>query len=56
MVKGILSAYAVVALCFLCPYLKRPTMAGVIASLFWPVSLALALAWLMKADDDALSV
>jgi hypothetical protein len=56
MVKTILSGYGAVALCFVHPYRKRPTVAGVITSLFWPVSLALALAWLAKADDDALVI
>jgi hypothetical protein len=55
MAKVLMSAYAGVAVCFLRPYLKRPTAAGVIASLLWLVSLALTLAWLMF-DDDALRV
>jgi hypothetical protein len=56
MAKVLMSAYAGVAVCFLRPYLKRPTAAGVIASLLWPLSLALTLAWLMMFDDDALRV
>jgi hypothetical protein len=56
MVRLLLSAYAAVALYFLRAYLYRPTISGVVASLLWPVSLALALAWLMMLDDDALSL
>jgi hypothetical protein len=56
MVRLLLSAYAAVALYFLRAYLYRPTIPGVVASLLWPVSLALALAWLMMLDDDALSL
>ena len=39
-------AYVAVAFYFPAPYLQRPTASGVIQSLLWPVSLALALAWL----------
>jgi hypothetical protein len=41
---------------FLRGYLPRPTMFDVMASLLWPLSLALTLAWLMTIDDDALSL
>jgi hypothetical protein len=56
MVRVLLSGYAAVAFYFLRGYLYRPTLAGVVASLLWPVSLALALAWLTMLDDDALSL
>jgi p-aminobenzoyl-glutamate transporter AbgT len=56
MVKVLLSAYAAVVVYFLRAYLQRPTVFGVIASLLWPVSLALTLAWLVMLDDDALSL
>jgi hypothetical protein len=55
MAKILLSAYAGVAVCFLRAYLQRPTVAGLIASLLWPIALALALAWLMMVDDDDLA-
>jgi hypothetical protein len=50
------AAYAAVALYFLRGYLPRPTMFDVMASLLWPLSVALTLAWLMTIDDDALSL
>jgi hypothetical protein len=56
MARLLLSAYAAVAVYFLRGYLKRPTVAGVIASLLWPLALALTLAWLMMLDDDVLRV
>jgi hypothetical protein len=56
MAKVLITAYAVVALYFLRPYLERLTATGVIASLLWPVSLAIGLVWLMMLDDDALSL
>ena len=56
MARVLLSAYAAVAVYFLHGYFKHPTVSGVIASLLWPVSLALTLAWLMMQDDDALSI
>ena len=40
------TAYAAIAL--LRGYLPRPTMFGVLASLLWPLSLALTLTWLMR--------
>jgi hypothetical protein len=52
MAKVLLSAYAGVAVYFLRAYLRRPSVAGVAASLLWP--LALALAWLIMVDDDDL--
>ena len=55
MAKILLSAYAGVAVYFLSAYLQRPTVAGVVASLLWPLALALALAWLMMVDDDDLA-
>jgi hypothetical protein len=54
MAKVLLSAYAAVALYFLSAYLPRPTVIGVIASLLWPVTVAVALTWLMMIDEDAL--
>jgi hypothetical protein len=30
-------------------------MFGVLASMLWPLSLALTLTWLMRIEDDALS-
>lgn len=56
MVRVLVPAYAAVVLYFLRAYLQRPTVSGVIASLLWPVSLALALAWLVMLDDDLLSL
>jgi hypothetical protein len=56
MLKVLVSAYAAVAFYFLRPNLRRPTVAGVIASLLWPVSLAISLAWLTMLDDEALSL
>jgi hypothetical protein len=56
MARVLLSAYAAVAVYFLRGYLKRPTVAGVIASLLWPVALGLTLAWLAMQDDDVLNV
>ena len=56
MVKALFAtAYAAVALYFLRSYLPRPTLFDVIASLLWPLSLALTLTWLMRIEDDALS-
>jgi hypothetical protein len=55
MAKVLLSAYAGVAVYFLRAYLGRPSVAGVVASLLWPLSLALALAWLIMVDDDDLA-
>jgi hypothetical protein len=49
------TAYTAIALYFLRGYLPRPTMFGVLASLLWPLSLALTLTWLMRIEDDALS-
>ena len=54
MIKALMLPYVAVAGCFLRAYLPRLTVAGVIASLLWPVSLALALVWL-RNQDDALS-
>jgi hypothetical protein len=56
MARVLLSAYAAVAIYFMGGYLKRPSVSGVIASLLWPVSLALTLAWLTMLDDDVLSI
>ena len=55
MLRALMSAYTAVAFYFLLPYLQRPTMAGVVASLMWPVSFALAVTWLMMLDDDAVN-
>jgi hypothetical protein len=55
MVKVLMLPYAAVAGCFLRAYLPRLTAAGVLVSLLWPVSLALALTWLMMLDDDPLT-
>ena len=52
MAKILLSAYAGAAVCFLRAYLPRPTLAGVLASLLWPITLMLGLAWLIMLDDD----
>ena len=49
------TAYTAIALYFLRGYLPRPTMFGVLASLLWPLSLALTLTWLMRIEDDALN-
>ena len=54
MAKVLLTAYAAVVLYFLRGYLPRPTAIGVIASLLWPVTVAVALKWLMMVDDDGL--
>jgi hypothetical protein len=51
MARVLLAAYAAVAFYFLRPYLPRPAVACVIASLLWPVSLALGLASLMMFLD-----
>jgi hypothetical protein len=56
MARVLLSVYAAVTVYFLRGYLPRPTAAGVFLSLLWPVTLALALAWLMMLDDDTLGV
>jgi hypothetical protein len=56
MLRVLVSAYAAVAFYFLRLYLHRPTVAGVIASLLWPISLSIGLAWLTMLDDDALSL
>jgi hypothetical protein len=55
MLRILVPAYAAVAFYFLRPDLRHPTPIGVIASLLWPVSLAIGLAWLTMLDDDALS-
>jgi hypothetical protein len=52
MAKVLLFAYAGVAVYFLRAYLRRPTLAGVIASLLWPITLMLGLAWLIMLGDD----
>lgn len=52
--ERLLAAYAAVAVYFLRAYLPRPRLSGVIASLLWPVSLAIALAWLSIPDDHDL--
>jgi hypothetical protein len=52
MARALLAAYAAVAIYFLGSNRKRPTVAGVIASILWPISLALALTWLAMIDDD----
>ena len=54
MAKVPLTAYAAVVLYFLRSCLPRPTAIGVIASLLWPVTVAVALKWLMMVDDDEL--
>jgi p-aminobenzoyl-glutamate transporter AbgT len=56
MARVLLSAYAAVAVYFLHGYRKRPTVVGVIASLLWPLALALTLAWLAMQDDDVLRI
>ena len=56
MARVLIFVYAAVTVCFLRAYLPRPTAAGVFLSLLWPAALALALAWLMMLDDDALGV
>ena len=56
MLRVLVPAYAAVAFYFLRPDLQRPTVAGVVASLLWPISLAISLAWLTMLDDDALSL
>ena len=52
MAKVLITAYAAVAVCFLRAYLERLTATGVIASLLWPVSLAIGLVWPMGLDDE----
>jgi hypothetical protein len=52
MAKILLFAYAGAAVCFLRAYLPRPTLAGVLASLLWPITLMLGLAWLIMLGDD----
>jgi hypothetical protein len=52
MAKVLLSAYAGVAVYFVRAYLPRPTPAGVLASLLWPITLMLGLAWLIMLGDD----
>jgi hypothetical protein len=56
MLRFLVCAYAAAAYYFLRLYLHRPTVAGVIASLLWPISLAISLVWLTMLDDDALSL
>ena len=55
MVILLMLPYAAVAGCFLRAYLPRLTATGVLVSLLWPLSLALALTWLMMPDDDSLT-
>jgi hypothetical protein len=56
MANVLLALYATVAAYWLRVSLPRPTASGVFLSLLWPVALALALAWLVMLDDDALSL
>jgi hypothetical protein len=56
MIKVLILPYAAVSVCFLRAYIQRVTVSGVLASLLWPFSLALTLAWLIMLDDDALNV
>jgi hypothetical protein len=56
MVKILMLPYMAVAGFFLRAYLpRRLTVTGVLVSLLWPVSLALALSWLVMLDDDRLT-
>jgi hypothetical protein len=52
----IAAAYAAVALYFLRGYRPRPTLLGVIVSVLWPVSLAIAVGALTTIDEDMLSL
>jgi hypothetical protein len=54
MLKILMLPYAAVAAYFLRAYLPRLTTTGMLASLLWPVSLALALIWLSMPDDGPL--
>jgi hypothetical protein len=54
MIKVLILPYAAVSVCFLRAYRQKLTVSGVLASLLWPFSLALTLAWLIMLDDDAL--
>jgi p-aminobenzoyl-glutamate transporter AbgT len=56
MIKVLILPYAAVSVCFLRAYRQKLTVSGVLASLLWPFSLALTLAWLIMLDDDALNV
>jgi hypothetical protein len=57
MANVLLAAYVALIVYFVRAYLPRPTAFGVIASLLWPISLALAVAWLATFDgaDPALA-
>ena len=55
MVKVLMLPYAAVAGCFLRTYLPLLTATNVLLCLLWPISLALALTWLMMLDDDPLT-
>ena len=57
MAKVALAAYVALIVYFLRAYLPRPPVIGVFASLLWPISLALAVAWLATFDgaDPALA-
>jgi hypothetical protein len=48
------AAYVAVAFYFLRSYRPHPTLFGMVVSILWPVTLAVAIGSLVTLDDDAL--